>query len=58
MIDLGQALTCQDRRDSARHIPWASQSERALRNRAIETGLESDWQEWRAVRADRMAARI
>ena len=54
MVDLGQAIAAQDRRDSVSRLPWPSPEERALRNRAIETDSESDWQAWRAMRDARV----
>lgn len=55
MIDLGQYRTAQDIRDcQPLHHPWPTQSERELRNRAIETDSESDWLAWRAVRDARI----
>lgn len=49
MVDLGQALTAQDRRDSASRVPFASQPEREARNRMIDS--EEGTPEFIAARA-------
>ena len=57
MIDLGQYLSAQDRRDSASRLPFAGQSERAARNAMIERDCPIAERRWRRLRALRLAGR-
>lgn len=55
MIDMGQALSVQDRRDNASGArSWPDAEERALRNAAVESDSELDWQKYYIVRAARL----
>lgn len=50
MIDLGQA----ERSTPRSVVPFPTQEERQLRNRAIETDNVDDWEAYRAVRDARV----
>lgn len=54
MVDMGQALSAQDRRDAVRARSWPDAEERALRNAAVESGSDLDWQKYHLVRAARL----
>lgn len=51
MIDMGQYDAIKR---TPRKISFAPQKERELRNKAIETDLQSDWEAWRKMRAARI----
>lgn len=62
MIDMGQALSAQDRRDSVRRHSWPSAEERAAQQRMLRTmdmtlALADESPEFMAARADWLALR-
>jgi len=54
MIDLGQAITAQNRRAGAIKAPFADPAERRARNLALATDKPSDWTYYHHLRAERL----
>lgn len=54
MIDMGQTLSAQDRRDNASRAPFACQQERAARNAMIERDCPIAAAEWKRLREIRL----